>query len=54
MDVITEDSGHSCIGMAVSVCITPAAPSPIPLPYPTTGSVSEGITDPPMRTKIRG
>jgi Toxin PAAR-like domain len=54
MDVVTEGSGHSCVGMAVSVCITPAAPSPIPIPYPLTGSVSEGITDACMRTRIGG
>ncbi|MBX3183723.1 MAG: DUF4150 domain-containing protein [Polyangiaceae bacterium] len=53
-DVVTKKSGHNCVGMAVSVCTTPAAPSPIPLPYPTTGTVSEGITDQAMRTKING
>lgn len=53
-DVVTKNSGHNCVGMAVSVCITPAAPSPIPLPYPTTGSVAEGIDDAAMRTKIKG
>ncbi len=53
-DCVTKKSGHSCVGMAVSVCTTPAAPSPIPLPYPTTGTVSEGITDQAMRTKITG
>ena len=53
-DVVTKDSGHNCVGMAVSVCTTPAAPSPLPMPYPLTGTVSEGITDPAMRTKIGG
>ncbi len=52
MDVITEKSGHTMTGMAVSVCTTPAAPSPIPLPYPTIGTSGEGITDPCIRTKI--
>ncbi|MGK3966285.1 RHS repeat-associated core domain-containing protein [Sorangium sp. So ce118] len=28
MDTITEKSGHQMTGMAVSVCLTPAAPSP--------------------------
>jgi RHS repeat-associated protein len=54
MDVVTKKSGHTMTGCAVSVCITPAAPSPIPIPYPTVGSVSEGITDPCLRTKIGG
>ncbi|WP_437590027.1 DUF4150 domain-containing protein [Sorangium sp. So ce1000] len=54
MDTITEKSGHQMTGMAVSVCTTPAAPSPVPIPYPTMGTVAEGITDPPMRTKING
>ncbi|AUX45321.1 hypothetical protein SOCE26_068030 [Sorangium cellulosum] len=54
MDTITEKSGHQMTGMAVSVCLTPAAPSPLPIPYPTMGTVAEGITDPCMRTKIEG
>jgi RHS repeat-associated protein len=54
MDTITDGSGHQMTGMAVSVCLTPAAPAPLPIPYPTMGSVSEGITDPCMRTKIEG
>ncbi|WP_437586874.1 DUF6531 domain-containing protein [Sorangium sp. So ce1000] len=54
MDTITEKSGHQMTGMAVSVCTTPAAPSPLPIPYPTAGTVAEGIIDAPMRTKING
>ncbi|WP_437617891.1 hypothetical protein [Sorangium sp. So ce1151] len=54
MDTITEKSGHQMTGMAVSVCLTPAAPSPLPIPYPTLGTVAEGIIDPCMRTKIEG
>ncbi len=54
MDVITKKSGHQMTGMAVSVCLTPAAPSPLPIPYPTMGTVMEGITDPCLRTKIGG
>ncbi len=34
MDMITEKSGHTITPMAVSVCLTPAAPSPLPIPYP--------------------
>lgn len=41
LDTITENSGHAMTGMAVSVCLTPAAPSPLPIPYPTFGTVSE-------------
>ncbi|MEZ4295752.1 MAG: PAAR-like domain-containing protein [Polyangiaceae bacterium] len=54
MDVITEKSGHQMVGMAVSVCITPAAPSPLPIPYPTFASVGEGVIDECLRTKIDG
>ncbi|HEU4537437.1 MAG TPA: DUF4150 domain-containing protein, partial [Polyangiaceae bacterium] len=54
LDVVTENSGHQCVGMAVSVCLTPAAPSPLPIPYPTMGTVSEGLVDPAMRTKVNG
>src|SRR4051812_37646799 len=54
MDVITEKSGHSMTGLAVSVCLTPAAPAPLPIPYPTMASVSEGVIDECMRTKIDG
>ncbi|APR79160.1 Hypothetical protein A7982_04507 [Minicystis rosea] len=54
LDTITDKSGHVQTGLAVSVCLTPAAPAPLPIPYPTFGSVMEGITDPCMRTKIEG
>lgn len=54
MDTITDKSGHTMTGMAVSVCLTPAAPSPLPIPYPTVGNVSEGLIDPCLRTKIEG
>ncbi|MBK8256861.1 MAG: DUF4150 domain-containing protein [Polyangiaceae bacterium] len=54
MDVITEKSGHQMVGMAVSVCLTPAAPSPLPIPYPTFASVGEGVIDECLRTKIDG
>jgi RHS repeat-associated protein len=54
MDVITEKSGHSVTPMAVSVCITPAAPSPLPIPYPVVASSIEGITDAAMRTRVEG
>jgi hypothetical protein len=54
MDTITEKSGHQMTGMAVSVCLTPAAPSPLPIPCPTMGTIAEGTIDPCMRTKIEG
>ncbi|WP_155797975.1 PAAR-like domain-containing protein, partial [Sorangium cellulosum] len=54
LDTVHEGSGHQMTGMAVSVCTTPAAPSPLPIPYPTMGTVAEGVIDPPMRTKIEG
>jgi RHS repeat-associated protein len=54
MDVITEKSGHSVTPLAVSVCTTPAAPSPLPIPYPVVASSIEGIADEPMRTRING
>lgn len=54
MDVITEKSGHVFTPMAVSVCTTPAAPSPLPIPYPVIGNSAEGLNATPIRTKISG
>jgi RHS repeat-associated protein len=54
MDPITEKSGHAIAPVAPSVCITPAAPAPIPVPYPVAGSSYEGIFGPPLRTKMNG
>ncbi|MEO5728701.1 MAG: DUF6531 domain-containing protein, partial [Byssovorax sp.] len=54
MDCITEKSGHAVVPMAVSVCLTPAAPAPLPIPYPVFATSIEGIGDAPMRTKING
>ncbi|MEO5726754.1 MAG: PAAR-like domain-containing protein, partial [Byssovorax sp.] len=54
MDVITEKSGHTIVPLAVSVCLTPAAPAPLPIPYPVVGNSIEGITDEPLRTRING
>lgn len=34
MDVAGNATGHTVIYTAPSVCITPAAPSPLPMPYP--------------------
>jgi hypothetical protein len=54
MDCATASSGHQMAPCAVSVCTTPAAPSPIPIPYPVLGNSSEGTKDSPVRTKIGG
>ena len=40
MDIVCEDSGHKVVPMAPNMCITPCAPSPLPMPYPITGSSS--------------
>lgn len=54
LDCITEKSGHQAVPLAVSVCTTPAAPGPIPVPYPVMGNSIEGAKNSPMRTKING
>ncbi|AUX43635.1 uncharacterized protein SOCE26_050870 [Sorangium cellulosum] len=54
MDCITEKSGHTMTPCAVSVCTTPAAPSPIPVPYPVVANSTEGVKDAPVRTKMGG
>ena len=54
MDVITEKSGHQMAPCAVSVCTTPAAPSPLPIPYPVIGNSAEGTKNSPVRTKVEG
>ena len=57
MEVVTSGSNHQAVGMAVSVCTTPAAPSPIPVPYPTMAppkSPQRKVKDAPMRTKVNG
>ncbi len=53
MDVACEASSHQAVPLAPNVCITPAAPSPLPIPYPilgTTSSLDPGCED----TKIEG
>ena len=54
MDVVTDKSGHVFTPCAVSVCTTPAAPAPLPIPYPVIGNTSDGATAPAMRTAING
>src|SRR5262245_24946701 len=38
MDIVTEASNHQVVPCAPNVCITPAAPSPLPIPYPIMGT----------------
>jgi hypothetical protein len=54
MKCINGKSSHQFVPMAVSVCTTPAAPSPLPIPYPVTGTAIEGVDSPALRTKING
>jgi hypothetical protein len=53
MDVVSEDSGHQVVPLAPNMCITPAAPSPLPLPYPITGS-SSSLDPGTEKTQIGG
>lgn len=54
-DIAAESSGHQIIYMAPSVCITPAAPSPLPIPYPImTPSGMKGLDDDTRKVKING
>jgi hypothetical protein len=54
MDCVHNKSGHTMTPLAVSVCLTPAAPSPLPIPYPVASQSIMGIKDAPSRTKIKG
>jgi len=55
MDVAAESSGHSIVYMAPSVCITPAAPSPLPIPYPiVTPTGTKSCDDDTRSVKIEG
>jgi hypothetical protein len=55
LEVAGEATGHNVVYMAPSVCITPAAPSPLPLPYPiqTPGGTS-GLDSDPRGVQIGG
>jgi hypothetical protein len=44
MDVASEDSSHQVVPCAPNMCITPAAPSPLPMPYPL--KCDTGMLDP--------
>lgn len=54
LDVITEASGHIATPVTPSVCVTPAAPAAMPIPYPAGGTSREGIAGGTARTKING
>lgn len=41
MEVASESSGHQVVPMAPNVCMTPAAPAPLPMPYPLMGDTSK-------------
>jgi hypothetical protein len=48
LEIASEDSSHRVVPMAPNMCITPAAPSPLPMPYPVlgdTGSLDPGCND---------
>jgi len=54
-DVAAESTGHQVVYMNPSVCITPAAPSPIPVPYPIVTPQGVSDLDEDARTvKIQG
>ena len=44
-DVAGEATGHKVIYLNPSVCITPAAPSPVPIPYPIMTPAGTGSLD---------
>ncbi len=54
LDVITDKSGHAIAPVAPSVCTTPAAPAPLPVPYPVSGTSAGGLAGAPSRTKMNG
>lgn len=54
-EVAGESTGHKVIYMNPSVCITPAAPSPLPMPYPILTPAGTGSLDGDTRkVKIGG
>ena len=54
-EVAGESTGHNVVYMNPSVCITPAAPSPLPMPYPImTPSGTGTLDDDARKVKIGG
>jgi len=55
LDIAAESTGHTIIYTAPSVCITPAAPSPLPIPYPIlTPEGTKKLNDDSRSVKIGG
>ena len=54
LDCVTAKSGHMMTPLAVSVCTTPAAPSPLPMPYAVVSGSVQGVKNAPTRTKMGG
>lgn len=54
-EVAGESTGHQVVYMNPSVCMTPAAPSPLPVPYPIlTGSGTGNLDGDTRKVKIGG
>lgn len=53
MDVASEDSTHQIPPLAPNMCITPAAPSPLPMPYPIIGDTGR-LASGTEKTKVKG
>ena len=54
-EVAGESTGHTVIYMNPSVCITPAAPSPVPIPYPVfTATGTQKLDGDTRKVKIGG
>ena len=55
MDAASQASGHKLIYAVPSVCITPAAPSPLPIPYPImTPQGTKESEDDASKVKLMG
>ncbi|MBK6528988.1 MAG: DUF4150 domain-containing protein [Deltaproteobacteria bacterium] len=53
MEVVCENSAHQVTGVVPCMCFTPAAPSPLPMPYPLMGS-SSSLAEKCARIEIHG
>ncbi|WP_067271617.1 DUF4150 domain-containing protein [Mitsuaria sp. 7] len=54
-EVAGESTGHKIVYMTPSVCLTPAAPSPVPIPYPIMTPAGTGnLDDDARKVKIGG
>jgi hypothetical protein len=53
-EVAGESTGHNVIYMNPSICITPAAPSPLPMPYPILTANGTGTLDGDTRRVMIG